>query len=73
MALKWQVYNLKSGKWNKLKKGAFKAEAAKGSIIRMVHPNGSWFTKANADKLPKGVVAHFSKKAADRAAKAAAK
>ena len=73
MALKWQVYNLKSGKWNKLKKGAFKAEAAKGSIIRKVHANGSWITLANPEKLPKGVEARFSQKAADRAAKAAAK
>ena len=70
---KWQVFNLKTGKWNKLKKGAFKAEAAKGSIIRILWANGSWFTRANADKLPEGVLAQFSQKAADRAAKAAAK
>jgi len=68
MALKWQVYNLETGKWNKLKKGAYKAEAANGSIIRMVYPSGSFFTRANADKLPKGVPAKFSKIAADRAA-----
>ena len=65
---KWQVFNLKTGKWNKLKKGAFKAEAAKGSIIRIVQPNGGFATIANAEKLPKGVEARFSQKAADRAA-----
>ena len=65
---KWQVFNLKTGKWNKLKKGAFKAEAAKGSIIRIVQPNGGFATIANAEKLPKGVEARFSQIAADRTA-----
>ena len=68
---KWQVFNLKTGKWNKLKQGAFHAEVAKGNIIRIVQPNGGFKTIANADKLPKGVEASFSQLAADRAAKAA--
>ena len=46
---KWQVFNLKTGKWNKLKKGAFKAEVAKGNIIRIVQPNGGFATIANAN------------------------
>ena len=71
--IKWQVFNLKTGKWNKLPKGAYQRLAAEGGIIRKVHANGSWITLANPEKLPKGVEARFSQKAADRAAKAAAK
>ena len=70
---KWQVFNLKTNKWNKLPKGAYQKLAAEGRSIKIIQPNGGWKTIANADKLPEGVVAHFSKKAADRAAKAAAK
>ena len=70
---KWQVFNLKTGKWNKLPKGAYHKLAAEGRSIKVIQPNGGWKTIANPEKLPEGVVAHFSQKAADRAAKAAAK
>jgi len=70
---KWQVFNLKTNKWNKLPKGAYHKLAAEGRSIKIIQPNGSWRTIANEEKLPEGVVAHFSQKAADRAAKAAAK
>jgi len=66
--IKWQVFNLKTKKWNKLPKGAYDKLSAEGRSIRILYPSGSFFTRANPEKLPKGVEARFSQKAADRAA-----
>jgi hypothetical protein len=65
---KWQFFNAKTGKWNKLPKGAYAKKKEAGTPVRILHPNGSHKTICNENKLPKGVEVKFSKIAADRAA-----
>ena len=73
----FEFYNTKSKAWVELKphKGEAKTACfarckAEGLSIRVLHKSGSFFTIANADKLPKGVTARFSAKAEARKAKA---
>jgi hypothetical protein len=48
----------KDGKWRTMGKvTAFRAKADAGIPVAVFHPNGSFFTVANAEKLPDGVPA----------------
>ena len=53
------------GRWIKMgdKKKTLKEKTEAGIPVRILHPNGGFFTIANADKLPEGVPAKFSAKA----------
>jgi len=57
------------GRWINLgdKKKTFKEKKEAGIPIRILHPNGGFFTIENADKLPEGVPAKFSAKAEAKA------
>ena len=63
---KWQFFNAKSGKWNKLPEGAYAKKKKDGVAVCILWPNGSRKVIANASAAPEG--SDFSKIAADRAA-----
>tara|TARA_R110002020_G_C15903074_1_gene741184 strand:- start:107 stop:403 length:297 start_codon:yes stop_codon:yes gene_type:complete len=61
MAVKFQSFDTKTGKWvahqSKVKTAA-KAAAA-GKAVRVVHPNGSWKVVKNPEALPDTMATSF--------------
>ena len=77
----FQAYNPKSNTWEDLKlknkketrMACYARYKAKGFAIRVLHDSGSYFTIANAKKLPKAVDAKFSVKTLQKQAKSKSK
>ena len=77
----FQAYNPKSNTWEDLKlknkketrMACYARYKAKGFAIRVLHDSGSYFTIANAKKLPKTVDAKFSVKTLQKQAESKTK